>query len=159
MFPKVAYFALAGLVCTSSMAVAAPKEEVNCGLPATVTTDEEYFRWMIEQLRKVKPEKQSTSMMYLSPDTVQQVIERKLFKTGVVQDVAERQFLGKSAEEADKILRNSGFRSSFAGDERSYHWDEPPRCFVMVLATIEIDLQVKNRVVTEVDAKVHHISF
>jgi hypothetical protein len=117
MFPKFAYVALAGLISLASSAPSAFPKDIDCGQPSRWKTEEDYIKWLEEQLRKVEP-KQDPSKMYSSADTVQQAIERKLFDTGVIQVVAERQFLGKSAEEADKILRNSGFRRSFVGEER-----------------------------------------
>jgi hypothetical protein len=92
----------------------------------------------------------NTSMMFRSPGTIEQALKRRIFDQYTIKEVAERELVGKSLEQARQQLLSLGFQ----GKSYGYGWHEPHECRRVYTAFVGITLSVLNDTVKSVIVKV-----
>jgi hypothetical protein len=133
-------------------------EKWDCGPPPPkFKSEDEMWEWWLHAATKYLWENPpNRSMMFHSPETIDQALKRGLFKRDVIDEVARRDLLGKSVAEADQFLKNLGFRRNNK-DPSVYHWNGSAGCFSMGGVTVNMGLTIANGVVAGVDTTIRFI--
>jgi hypothetical protein len=153
------------LIVFSIAGTPAAAEEENCGPPPPkFKTEEEWNHWMMTEfiqrgIKYWRANPPNYSMMFRSPETIDQARKRKLFKKPIIDEVARRELLGKSIAEADQILKNLGFRRNVIKEQTPYHWEGSAGCYTLMFVRLKMTLTIADGMVAGVDTEVRHLSF
>jgi hypothetical protein len=106
-----------------------------------------YGRLQQQQTREVFHKR--PSMIFRSPETIEQTLKRRLFNQPTMQAVAEQDLVGKSVNQASRKLQELGFD----GNLHSYGWHEPHECKRVTNVFVGISLFVEKEMVKSVIVK------